>query len=76
MHKYLQQEWEFLQCSTQGLGYDFRPVEKDPYDKLLLALFLGTETHMLVQKIMGLPVKHARMEITKPTHTEKDNWTT
>ena len=35
----LQQEWDFVQRVTLGIGMVFQPVEYDLWDTLLLSLF-------------------------------------
>ena len=74
LQKSLQQECAFVQHSTQGLGYYFRPVAKALREEFLPALFLGAETHMPGRLITVFPVKNANLEITDPTLTSQGKW--
>ena len=75
LKKSLQQEWDFVKRDTQGLGEEFRPVEKALPRELLIFLFLGTEYHMPEWTITGFPVKHAGIKILDMTQTAQGNWT-
>ena len=58
LQKSLQQEWIFMQWATQGLGEDFRPMEKALREDSLPSPLLRSEEHMPNQTIMGFMVKH------------------
>ena len=72
----LQQDCEFVQRATQGLGHKFRPVEKALREEFLPDLFFGVEVHMTGWTIMGFLVKYAGIEIPEPNQTAQGNWTT
>ena len=74
-HKYLKQEWAFIQRATQVLAEDFRPVEKTLQEEFLPVLFLGAAEHMPDRTITGFPVKHAGPAILDLTLTAQVNWT-
>ena len=74
LQKYLQQEWSFIQRTTQGRGEEFWSIEKALWEELLPDLFLGAEEHMPDQTIMGFPVEHAGLTMIDPTQTSQRNW--
>ena len=76
LQKSLQQEWYFVQRTTQGLGLEFRPVNKALREEFFPVLFIEAEAHMLGHKITGFPVKHAGMVIPYPILMAQGNWAT
>ena len=74
LHKTLQHEWSLVQGDTQGLGEEFRPVEKAFWEELLLDLFLGVDTYMPRWTITRLPVKQYGLAIPDPIQTAQGNW--
>jgi hypothetical protein len=76
LQKSLQQEWQFLQRVTDGLGKEFRGVEDALMTKFLPALFGTTETNNSLRQLACLPVKKSGFAIPDPTTTADENWTT
>jgi hypothetical protein len=76
LQKSLQQEWQFLQRVTAGLGEEFRGVEDALTTKFLPALFGITETDNPLRQLACLPVKQSGLAIPDPTTTADENWTT
>jgi hypothetical protein len=76
LQKSLQQEWQFLQRVTAGLGKEFRGVEDALTTKFLPALFGITETDNPLRQLACLPVKQSGLAIPDPTTTADENWTT
>ncbi len=76
LQKSLQQEWQFLQRITDGLGGEFHGVEEALSTSFLPALFGVSEADITVRKLASLPVKKSGLAIPDPTTTADENWTT
>ena len=74
LQKSLQQEWEFIQRVTSGIGDAFGPVEEEIATAFLPALFEGVGDGVPGRAINRLPVKQARMALPDPTRTSPENW--
>ena len=74
LKKSLQQEWDFVQHTSQRLGEYFYPVEKS-LEVFLSDLFRWAEARILGQMINGLLVKHSGIALADPTQTAQSNWT-
>ena len=73
MQSFLQQEWAFVQHSTQGLGKYFHTFETEISKELILALFMGRVEAMSSRKVARLPVKQEGIYILDPTHMAHHN---
>jgi hypothetical protein len=76
LQKSLQQEWQFLQRVTDGLGKEFRGIEEALSTKFLPALFGVAETNKTLRQLVCLPVQKSGLAIPDPTATADENWTT
>jgi hypothetical protein len=75
LQKSLQQEWQFLQRVTHGLGDEFSAIEQTLTSEFLPALF-GVDGVEDTHKLLAcLPVKAAGLAIPNPTATAESNWT-
>jgi hypothetical protein len=75
LQKSLQQEWQFLQCVTKGLGDEFRNIEKALQKDFLPALFGDDLADNILGQLVSLPVKKAGLAIQDPTMSVESNWT-
>jgi hypothetical protein len=73
LQKSLQQEWQFLQRVTDGLGEEFRGIEEALSTKFLPALFGVAETDGTLRQLACLPVKKSGLAIPDPTTTADEN---
>ncbi len=74
LQKSLQQEWQFLQQVTEGLGNEFSKIALELSYTFLPALF-GVESVSDTQRqLASLPVKFAGLAIPYPTKTAERNW--
>jgi hypothetical protein len=75
LQKSLQQEWQFVQRVTQGIGPKFRDVELVLAKTFLLTLF-GDDYHKVdpCRKLSCLPVKWAGLAIPDPTVSAEPNY--
>jgi hypothetical protein len=74
LQKSLQQEWQFLQRVTDGLGLEFSAIALAMHYDFLPALF-GVESVSDTQRqLASLPVKFAGLAIPDPTATAETNW--
>ena len=73
LQKSLQQEWEFVQRVTLGIGDVFGTVEEEIAKAFLLALFEGVGEGAPGRAITRLPVKQAGMALPDPTRTAPEN---
>ena len=74
LKKSLQQEWYFVQRSTQGLGDDFRTTKKALWEEFLPTLFLGVETTIPGLAITGFQFKQSGLTVLGPTLTVQGSW--
>jgi hypothetical protein len=75
LQKSLQQEWQFWQRVTEGLGPEFLAITNAINYNFLPALFgieSVTGTH---RELASLPVKFAGLALPDPTASAKTNWT-
>jgi hypothetical protein len=75
LQKSLQQEWQFLQRVTEGLGDEFRDIEKALQKDFLPALFGDDLADDTPGRLASLPVKKAGLAIQDPTTSAESNWT-
>ena len=75
LQKSLQQEWDFVQRVTPGVGAEYGPVKEALREVFLLALFQGLTEGLQTRANTRLPVKQARLAIPDPVQTAPDNWT-
>ena len=75
LHKSLQQEWEFVQRITPGVGDAFGLVEEALQETFLPALFQVLGEGALGRGVTLLPVKHSGLALPDPTKTAPENWT-
>ena len=75
LQKLLQQEWEFVQWVTPGIGDAFRPVETALKETFVTALFEGLGNGVPEQGVTRLPVKQAGLALPEPSQTAPENWT-
>ena len=66
LQKDLQQEWDFVQRVTPGVGEAFGPVEEALREIFVMALFRGLSEGLPTRKNTGLPVKHAVLALPDP----------
>jgi hypothetical protein len=70
-----QEEWQFLQPVTEGLGPEFSDIANAMHHNFLPAILgkeSGNGTH---RELASLPVKFAGLAVPAPTATAKTNWT-
>ena len=75
LKKSLQQEWDFLQRVTPGVGAAFGPVEEALQEVFLLDLSQGLTEGLPMRENTCLPVKQAGLAIPDPVLTAPENWT-
>jgi hypothetical protein len=83
IQKSLQQEWQFLQRVTEGLGNKFWDIKKALQTEFLPALFGGSLADLfggsladdVPGRLASLPVKKAGLAIQDPTTNADSNWT-
>ena len=75
LQKSLQQEWALMKHTTQGLGEDFKPLEKALWEEFLVDILQRAAEHMPNRTIIVLVFKRAGLEIMDPTQTAKVKWT-
>ena len=75
LQKSLQQEWDFVQRVTPGVGDAFGPVEVTLKEIFVQALFQGLREGVPEQRITRLPVKQAVLALPEPSQTAPENWT-
>ena len=75
LQKSLQQEWEFVQRVTSGIGDSSGPVEEALQRTFLPDLFQGLEEGALGIGVTHLLVKQKRLALTDPTNMSPENWT-
>ena len=63
-----------MQRTTQGLGENFRPTEKAPWEEFYPDLFPGAESQFTSHSIMEFTVKHSGLKIPNPTMTTQGNF--
>jgi hypothetical protein len=74
MQKSIQQEWQYLQGVTDGLGEELDDIEQAMNDKFCPAI-LGIESvSETKQQLACLPVKHSGLALPNPTTTAESNW--
>ena len=64
LQKSLQQEWEFVQQLTLGVGNSFGPVETALKENFVPPLFEGLREGMPERGVTRLPVKQAGLALT------------
>jgi hypothetical protein len=72
----LQQEWQFLQCLTKGLGLEFEGIVQALQWDFLPALFgddLVDDDYP--RQLAYLPVRRVGLAILDPTVSTESNWT-
>jgi hypothetical protein len=74
LQKSLQQEWQFLQRVTDGLGLEFSAIATALHYDFLPAIFGIDEASDTLRKMASLPVKFAGLAIPDPTVTAETNW--
>ena len=76
LQKSLQQEWQFVQRVTPGIGAAFAAIEASIRDRFLPALF-GEEkaADPTVRTLSSLPVKAAGLALPDPTTSSAANYT-
>ena len=67
MQKSLQQECDFIQRITEGVGKEFQLVEDELCRDLITALFHRMEKHMPGWDVTQIPVKQAGLAFTDTT---------
>eukprot|EP00978_Attheya_sp_CCMP212_P031185 scaffold117077_cov65-Attheya_sp.AAC.6 len=67
LQKSLQQEWQFLQRVTDGIGTEFAAVESSLKDDFLPALLGQNKVGQLLRDLLALLVKHAELALPNPT---------
>ena len=75
LQKSLQQEREFVQRVTPGIGDAFRTVETALKETFVLALFKGLGDGIKEQGVTRLTVKQAGLALPDPSQTAPENWT-
>ena len=75
LQKSLQQEWDFVQRVTPGVGAAFGLVEEALREVFLPALFRGLTEGLTTRTKTGLPVKQAGLPRPDPVQTTPENWT-
>ena len=75
LQKYLQQEWDFVQRVTPGVGAAFNPVEEALREIFSPALFKGLREGVPERDNTRLPVKQAGLALPDPVQTAPENWT-
>ena len=74
LQKSLQQEWEFVQQVTPGIGDAFGTVEEEIAMVFLPELFKGVGDGAPGREITRLPMKQAGLAFPEPMQTAPDNW--
>ena len=75
LQKSLQQEWEFVQRVTPGIGNAFGPIEKALQETFLPALFDGLGEGAPERGVTRMTVKHSGLALTDQNLTSPENWT-
>ena len=75
LQKFLQQEWDFVQRLTPGVGAAIAPVEEALREVFLPALFQGLTEGLQTRENTRLPVKQAGLAIPDLVLTAPENWT-
>ena len=76
LKKSLQQELDFVQRVTPGVGESFCPVEEALREIFVPSLFKGLREGLPERKNTRLPVKQAGLDLPDPVQTAPENWTT
>ena len=75
LQKSLQQEWDFVQRVTPGVGEAFGQVEEALQEIFVPALFRGLSEGLPKREDTRLPVKQAGLALPDPVQTAPENWT-
>ena len=75
LQKSLQQEWDFVQRVTPGVGAAFGPVEEAFREVFVPALFRGLLEGLPTRENTCLLVKQAGLDLPDPVKTAPENWT-
>ena len=75
LQKFFQQEWDFVQRVTPGVGEYFGPVEDALKETFVTALFKGLREGVPERGVTRLPIKQARLALSGPSQTAPANWT-
>ena len=67
LQKSLQQEWDFVQRVTSGVGDSFGPVEEAIKETFVPALFEGLQEGVPDRGVTVLPVKQAGLALPDPS---------
>ena len=71
----LQQEWDFVERVTPGVGAAFGPVEVALREVFVMALFRGLTEGMPTRENTRLLFKQSGLAIPDPVKTAPENWT-
>jgi hypothetical protein len=74
LQKSLQQEWQFLQRVTDGLGLEFSAIALAMEHDFLPALFGLESVPDTLKRLASLPVKKAGLALPDPTATAETNY--
>ena len=75
LKKSLQQEWDFVQRVTPGVGDSFGPAEDALKETFVPAFFKGLREGVTERGVTRLPVKQAGLALPNPSQTAPENWT-
>ena len=75
LQKTLQQEWDFVQRVTPGVGAAFDPVKEVLWEFFVPDLFQGLTEGLPTMENTCLPVKQVGLAIPHPVKTAPENWT-
>ena len=73
LQKSLQQEWDFVQRVTPGVGDSFGPAEDALKETFVPELFEGLREGMPERGVTRLPVKQAGLSLPDPSQTALEN---
>ena len=74
LQKSLNQEWEFVQQVTPGIGDAFGPVEEEIKTAFIPEIFYSVGDEAPGRAITRLPLNQAALALPDPTRTAPDNW--
>ena len=73
LQKSLQQEWDFVQRVTPGVGEEFGPVEEALREIFVPALFRGLKEGVPARESTRLTVNQAGLDLPDPVQTAPEN---
>ena len=74
LQKFLQQEWDFVQRVTPGVGDSFGPVEEELKETFVPELFKGLWKGVPEREVTCQPVKQAGLALPEPSQKAPENW--